>query len=97
MIPLTVPEAGRLLGHPRLTQQSATGWTGATVTWPAPGRARPRTYGLKSGRSAAPGVLLARMPYADARKAQIAQGYGRYSSQESSHGIPGRAREDRSQ
>ena len=32
------------------------------------------------------------MPRADARKAHIAQGYGRHSSHESSHGIPGRTR-----
>jgi hypothetical protein len=31
-------------------------------------------------------------PHAEARKAHIAQGCGRYSSHESSHGIPGRAR-----
>jgi hypothetical protein len=51
-----------------------------------------RTHGLKVGRLAAPCVLAARMPHADAQKAHIAQEYGRGSSHESSHGIPGQAR-----
>jgi hypothetical protein len=51
----------------------------------------PRTHGLKVGRLGAKSVLPARMPHADARKAHIAQACCRYSSHESSHGIPGRA------
>jgi len=52
----------------------------------------PRTHGLKVGWLAAPGVLPAQMPHADARKAHIAQGCGQYSSHESSHGIQALAR-----
>ena len=48
----------------------------------------PRTRGLREDRLGAKSVLAARIPHADARKAHIAQGCGRYSS----HGIPGRAR-----
>jgi hypothetical protein len=46
---------------------------------------------IKVGCSAAPGALPAQTPHANAQKAHIAQGYGRRSSHESSHGIPGRA------
>ena len=49
MIPLTVPEAGRLLAHPPPPAsvghwlESGTGWTGGAATRPAPpGTARPR-------------------------------------------------------
>jgi hypothetical protein len=60
----------------------------------APARVRrqglePRTRGLRVGCLAAPGVLPAQMPHANAQKAHIAQGYGRHSSHESSHGILG--------
>ena len=47
----------------------------------------PRTHGLKVGWLAALSVLPAQMPHADERKAHIAQGCGRHSSHESSHGI----------
>jgi hypothetical protein len=44
----------------------------------------------KVGWSAVLSVLPAQMPHADDRKAHIAQGCGRPSSHESSHGIQGR-------
>jgi hypothetical protein len=47
----------------------------------------PRTHGLKVGWLAALSVLPAQMPHADERKAHIAQGCGRRSSHEWSHGI----------
>ena len=84
----------------RLTVEFADGgcgwliWPGfPTPTWW--GRRlglEPRTHGLKEDRWGAETVLPARMPHADARRAHIAQGYGLYSSHESSHGIPRRAR-----
>jgi len=52
----------------------------------------PRTRGLREDRLGAKSVLPAQIPHADAQKAHIAQGYGWYSSHESSHGIPGRTR-----
>jgi hypothetical protein len=58
---------------------------------PAPGRRDRRRVGCL----AVLGVLPAQMPHADAQKAHIAQGYGRQSSHESSHGSPGQAREVR--
>ena len=68
------------------------------LTWDsvggAPG-ARTLNPRIKVGRLAVLGVLPARMPHADAQKAHIAQGYGRHSSHESSHGSqaePGRIR-----
>ena len=47
----------------------------------------PRTRGLRVGRPAAPGVLPAQMPQANARKAHIAPRYDSCPSHESSHGI----------
>ena len=52
-----------------------------------PRQGSPPTCGLEVGCPAAPGVLPAQLPHADARKAHIAQGYGQRLSHKPSHGI----------